>query len=198
MWKMKTAIIITFALLLLSPVIVRAHEEVGGMVIIVSGYQVRLISPDVVRVGENQFQVVVTGADGLPVSGAMIEAAAEPISKEISHEHAPTPVSEQPSHSGHSPAAVSAADEMDGHAAKTVKLTAAPQAGLYEGAISFSKDGPWTLSLHLMIGSEMLNVKFPLDVAYTTPAAYGIIAAFLSLNVVILASAAILRVKSEE
>lgn len=205
MWKMKTAIILIFALLLLTPSIVRAHEEVGGMVRIVNGYHVRLILPDVVRMGENQFQVVITGADGLPVSGATLEAAAQPVSEQTAkgHSPAPAPVSTADEMAGMagmdmSTPAAPAAQNMDEHTEKTVKLTAAPQAGLYEGAISFSKDGAWSLTLHLMIGNEMLNAEFPLDVAYATPAAYGIIAAFLILNVIIIASAAILRIKTEQ
>ena len=200
MWKIKTAVILAFILFLLTPAIARAHEDVGGMVVVVNGYHVRLILPDVVRMGENQFQVLVTGADGNPVSGAALEAVAQPVSGQPSHSHDPAPVSATDEMAGmpgmdtSTPAPIS----MDSHAEKTVKLTPAPQAGLYAGAISFSKEGAWVLTIHLMIGSEMMNVEFPLEVAYTTPAASGIIAAFLSLNVVIITSAAVLRVKTEK
>ena len=187
MWKMKTAIILTaFILFLMTPAIAFAHGEIGGMVMEVNGYHVRLILPDVVKIGENQFQVLINGPDGVPVSGAVVEAAAQPVS--------------------HNPAPEATADDMGGMAgmdmstpvpvsmdvtAKTVKLAASPQAGLYQGAISFSKEGAWALTIHLMIGSEMLNVEFPLEVAYSTPVAYGINAVFLGLNILIIGSAAI-------
>ena len=203
MWKMKTAVILVVAivLFLITPIVVFAHGEIGGMVMVIKGYTVRLILPDVVRMGENQFQVLITGVDGLPVSGVQVEVAAQPVSGQPSHSHDPAPASTAGEMAGmpgmdmSTPAPVM--ERTDGYAAKTVKLTAAPQAGLYQGAISFSKEGAWALTVHLMIGSEMLNVEFPLEVAYATPAAYGIIAAFLSLNIVILASAAVLRVRGK-
>lgn len=203
MWKMKTVIILTaFILFLLPPTIAFAHGEIGGMVMEVNGYHVRLILPDVVRMGENQFQVLINGVDGAPVSGAVVEAAAQPVSGQPSHSHNPAPEATADDMAGmpgmDMPTPASSMDSMDGHAAETVKLTAAPQAGLYQGSISFPKDGAWALTIHLMIGSEMLNVQFPLDVAYATPAAYGIIAVFLALNVLIIGSAAIMRVNSEK
>lgn len=223
MWKMKTTILLSALIFFLfTPVMALAHEGIDGTVMDVNGYHLRLIFTNPPTMGENQFQILITGDDGKPVSGAQVEAAVEPVSKETAHGHSPEPTNQESTH-GHSPEPASSHDDMAGmpgmdmatatpaptahdmqnmdgiddtHAAETVKLTAAPQAGLYQGVVSFPKEGAWALNIHFMVGNEMLNVSFPIEVAYATPASYGIIAAFLSLNIAIVVSAAVMRRKT--
>ena len=192
-----------FVLFLATPGLARADEGVGGMDMVVNGYHVRLIFPNPAKTGENPFHVQLTGADGSPVTGAAVQAAAQPVA-----ETAPsaTPADSMAGMSGMegmsgmdaaTPTAEAMAGmNMDEPAAQplTIALQAGSDAGDYDGTISFPQTGHWTLLVHVMLTSgKMFSAEFPLDVASATPASYGVLAGFFGLNVVIVAVAAVAK-----
>jgi hypothetical protein len=82
MWTHKTAILLTlaaFVLFLATPGLAYADEGTGEMDMVVNGYHVRLVLPGPAKTGENPFHVQISGADGSPVSGAAVQAAAQPV-----------------------------------------------------------------------------------------------------------------------
>jgi hypothetical protein len=205
-------------LLLASPITALADGGEDEFTQTLDGYRVTLVFEKPLASGANQFHIQVSDAHDQTVSNAqvevrLVEAKAEHADAEEStsqsdthgmgsmpeagHTKAEQPTSESDMHgmegmSGMETSPTALPDEHDEMG--MVAFTAGHEAGEYAGEIAIAGAGEWTIRVHLTVENHLVEFDFPIHVA-GSQAGSNILLGFFAINVVILGSAATLKLK---
>lgn len=171
----------------------------------INGYQVALIFAEKPTIGENKIQVQVQDAMAMPVRDARVEVSLALVGEDShvvaqepsSHNNMPgmaEHASEAPEHDDIPDASESA--NVHGTAThgeiQTIQLEPSHhEEGEYAGGIHIESSGDWIVTVHLTVEDETMEVGFPLML--NSGARNGILASFLSVNILILIVAGLLR-----
>ena len=202
----KTILILSILLLAIPRAIFAAGGQ-GGNEKEVNGYHVSLSFTAPARSGENQFQIQITDAMGIPVTNAQVEVSAMPVEgmPEMEMEAAAPAVGVMTSNSsgmdmGGDPAAATGVMKpnnpaANAHAEDAITLILKPAAGSgeYAGDVHFDTSGQWMFEVHFTVNGETSTVEFPFEVQRALGLNYAVLAGFLGFNGSVLAAAAILK-----
>ena len=169
----------------------QADGGAEGLTQTINGYQVALVFAKDPAVGENQIHVQIHDAMDRPVSAATVEVtlarAEEHDAAEESSAHANMPethAAEPASSHG-----ANAHESIEGF----VLEPSHHEAGEYSGKIHVESTGDWTVTVHLTVQEQGMEVDFPLMIK--SGSRNIIVASFAGINLVILAVAATLKRK---
>ena len=170
----------------------QADSGKDGLTQTINGYQIALVFAEDPAVGENQIHVQIRDAMDMPVSNATVEvtlarAEEEHDTGEESSAHADMSDmhSTEPT-TGHG---TNTHEEMEGFLLEASHH----EAGEYSGEIHVESTGDWTVTVHLTVQEQGMEVEFPLMVKSSSRNI--ILASFAGINLVILAIAATLKRK---
>jgi hypothetical protein len=158
----------------------------------VNGYHISLVFAEDPVVGENQIHVQVHDAMDMPVSDATVEVTLTRPEEEHNEVEESSEHDSMPETHTSEPAAAhgaSAHEEMEGF----VLEPSHHEAGEYSGEIDVESTGDWTVTVHLTVQEEGMEVKFPLMIKSSSRSI--ILASFTGINFLILIIAAILKRK---
>jgi hypothetical protein len=192
--KIILPLLLILILALLTPLSAQADGETDGLVQTVNGYQVALAFAENPAVGENQIHVQIHDALDMPVSDATVEVALGPAEEE---HHVEVPES-----TGHeSMPGMDMAEPAIDHGTTThekmqvVLLEPSHhEKGEYSGEVHIESTGDWTVTVHLNVQDELMEVDFPLTVKSSSRNV--ILTGFAGANILILIVAAVLKSKS--
>lgn len=170
----------------------QADGKSEGLTEIVNGYHVSLVFAEDPIVGENQIHVQIHDALDMPISDATVEVTLSRV--ENGHGQAEET-------SGHdNMSGMHETEPTTGHGANEhtamgefILEPSHHEAGEYFGKIDVEATGDWTVTVHLTVQEQGMEVEFPLMVKSSLRNI--ILSSFAGVNLLILAAAAIMKRK---
>lgn len=195
--KVVLSLFIIMMIVFVTPLSVQADGDPDGFVQTINGYQVSLIFAEDPTVGENQIHVQIHDSMDMPVSHADVQVSvASPAEEHAADGHG---VVEEPSghenmpgmdHTGPAVEQGSTHEEMQAFALEPSHH----EEGEYSGAMHIESSGDWTITVHLTVEGESMEVEFP--VMIKSGVRNTILTTFAGINLFILIVAAALKSKS--
>jgi len=200
-WTGKKILCLVSTLLLLLTFFGNAHADGGDHPLEqeVAGYHVDLVIEEPVKVGENEVMVKLRSEEGASVDGAIVEIEVESSDGHVEEEeevHAE--VTESTMNMGNDVPSERTKQEsvVDEHAmAEMVMLKTGHEPGEYQGSITLPKAGNWKVKVHFKHQDVETMASFPISIAADFSKT-GIIGGFLSVNMAVVGTAAVLKRKT--